>query len=135
MKLSTAIFLIALLVAFAVMTTAARAGILLGSLSPVLTAQTNTPTFVTNTATINLPQITISNNQLATNTAYSGYFRWSFDNVNFYTNGSPVFIPATTNAASAPVYAQTLTVPIYIQMLAITNVANTTTIQLGVTSP
>lgn len=113
----------------------ANGGILIGSLSTVTTAQTNSATFQTNTAQINLPQVSVSNNNLAITNAYSGYFRWSFDGVTFYTNASPVFIPSTTNAGTATIPQQTITVPIMVQMVAITNTANTSTIQLGVTSP
>ena len=114
---------------------ASRAAILLGNLSPVTTAQTNTSTFVTATANINLPQVTVSNNALSATNSYSGYFRWSFDGVNFYTNSSPTFNPATNAAGSSTISPQTISVPIYVQMLAITNTANTSAIQLGVTSP
>lgn len=114
---------------------AVKAGILIGSLSAVTTAQTNSATFQTNTAYVSLPQITVSNNGLAITNAYTGYFRWSFDNTTFYTNSSPVFVPTTTNAGSATIAAQSVAVPIYIQMVAITNAANTSAIQLGVTSP
>ena len=112
-----------------------QAGVLIGSLSPVTTATTNTPTFQTNTAYITLPTVFVSNNGLAITNAYYGYFRWSFDNSTFYTNASPVFVPTTTNAGSATIAAQTVAVPIYIQMVAITNSANTSAISLGVSTP
>lgn len=114
---------------------AASAAILIGSLSPITTAQTNSTTFQTNTAYINLPQVSVSNNQLAITNAYTGYFRWSLDGTTFYTNNSPAFVPSTTNAGTAVISPQTVSVPIYIQMVAITNTANTSTIQLGVSTP
>jgi hypothetical protein len=113
----------------------AKAGFLIGNLSPVTTATTNSPTFLTNTAYIPLPQITVYNNALSTNTAYSGYFRWSFDNVTFYTNASPTFTPSTTNAGQASIAQQGVQVPIYIQVGAITNSASTSAIQLGISTP
>jgi hypothetical protein len=112
-----------------------RAAILIGSLSTVTTAQTNTATFQTNTAFIPLPTITVSNGALSATNSYAGYFRWSFDGTTFYTNASPVFYPASTNAGSVTVSSQTISVPIMVQMVAITNAANTGTITLGVTSP
>ena len=118
-----------------VLTSQGNAAILIGSLSPVLTAQTNSTTFQTNTAQVTLPQVTVSNNNLSTNIAYSGFFRWSFDGVNFFTNSSPVFTPASTNAGSSTISPQTVSVPIYVQMLAITNLASTLPIQIGITSP
>ena len=111
------------------------AAILIGSLSTVTTAQTNSPTFQTNIAYINLPQVSVSNNGLATTNAYTGYFRWSLDNTTFYTNGSPAFNPSTTNAGTATIAPQTVAVPIYIQMVAITNAGNTSTIQIGASTP
>jgi hypothetical protein len=113
----------------------ARAGVLIGSLSAVVTATTNTPTFVTNNCYLNVPQITVSHSQLATTNSFSGAFRWSFDNVTFYTNNSPIFFPSVTNTSSDTVVAQQIAIPLYIQMLAITNTANTTNIFLGVSSP
>jgi len=113
----------------------AKAGILIGALSPVVTAQTNTPTFQTNSAYIPLGQFTISNNGLIITNAYTGAFRYSFDGATWFTNGSPIFTPAVTNAGSAVIQPQTLSVPVYVQMVAITNAANTSAIQLGVTSP
>lgn len=113
----------------------ARATLLIGSLSPIITATTNSVTFVTGSATINLPQITVSNNGLAATNAYQGSFRWSFDGVNFYTNSSPQFFPTNTTAGSITVGAQSVVVPIYVQMLATTNNGNMSQIQIGVTSP
>ena len=122
-------------VLFLFLVVACRAGFIIGSLSPVVTNPTNSVTFVTNTATIYLPQITVQNNALSMTNAFVGSFRWSFDNVTFYTNGSPQFSPPGTAAGSTTVAAQNLQIPIYIQMQATTNVANTSTIQLGVSSP
>lgn len=114
----------------------ANAAILIGSLTTVTTATTNTATFQTNYAYIQLPQITVVHNGISATNSFQGSFRWSVDNVNFYTNSSPQFFPsATNNLASDTISAQTVTVPIYVQMLATTNSANTGTIQLGVTSP
>lgn len=114
----------------------ARAGILIGSLSPITTAQTNTPTFHTNTAYLSVPQISVSNNGLAISNAYTGSFRFSIDNgATWFTNNSPQFNPAVTNAGTIIINAQTIPVPIQVQMVAITNTANTSTIQIGVTSP
>lgn len=114
----------------------ARAGILIGSLSPITTAQTNTPTFQTNTAYLSVPQISVSNNGLAISNAYTGSFRFSIDNgATWFTNNSPQFNPAVTNAGTIIINAQTIPVPIQVQMVAITNTANTSTIQIGVTSP
>lgn len=113
----------------------ARAGILIGSLSPITTPSTNTASFQTNTAFVTLPQFTVSNNGLSISNAYTGAFRWSFDNVTFYTNASPQFNPSTTNAGSVTIAPQTVQVPIYVQMIATTNTANTSTIQIGVSSP
>lgn len=112
-----------------------RATIFLGSLSTITTAQTNTTTILTNTAAINLPQITVSNGALSATNSYAGFFRWSFDGSTWFTNASPVFYPAVTTAGSSTIAAQTVSVPIQVQLLAITNAANTGTITLGVTSP
>jgi len=124
-----------IVVLFLCLTGSARAGQLIGSLSPITTNPTNSAIFLTNTATISLPQITVQNNALSMTNAFVGSFRWSFDGVNFYTNSSPQFSPPGTNATSTTVVAQIITVPIYIEMQSTTNVANTTTINLGVTSP
>lgn len=130
-KLFTFLVLSAFLVGFE-----SRAAILIGSLSTITTAQTNTPTFQTNTAYLSIPQISVSNNGLAITNAYVGSFRFSIDNgTTWFTNSSPQFYPAVTNAGTAVIYAQTVQIPIQIQMVAITNTANTTTIQIGVTSP
>jgi hypothetical protein len=113
-----------------------RAAILIGSLSPITTATTNSPTFATNTAYVSLPQISVSNNGLAISNAYNGSFRFSIDNgTTWFTNNSPQFNPATTNAGVTVILAQTVQIPIQVQMLATTNTANTSTIQIGVTSP
>jgi hypothetical protein len=112
------------------------AAILIGSLSTITTAQTNSTTILTNTSYVSIPQVTVSNNVLAITNAYSGLFRFSIDNgTTWFTNNSPVFIPTATNAASYTVYAQTVQIPIQIQLVAITNTANTSTIQIGVTTP
>jgi hypothetical protein len=80
--------------------------------------------------------MTVSNNGLAITNAYSGFFRFSIDNgTTWFTNNSPVFIPTATNAAAYVINAQTIQVPIQVEMTAITNAANTSTIQIGVTSP
>ena len=113
----------------------AKSAILIGSLSPIVTATTNTPSFITNNAYVSLPQISVSNNGLAITNAYTGSFRWSFDNVTFFTNSSPQFNPSVTNAGTTTIGAQTVILPVYIQMVAITNTANTTQIQIGVSSP
>jgi hypothetical protein len=113
----------------------ARAGIIIGTLSPITTASTNSSTFVTNTVYLNLPVVLVANNGLAITNAYSGLFRYSFDNTTFYTNASPVFYPTVTNAASYTIQAQAISVPIYIQLLAITNSANTVTINIGASTP
>ena len=124
--------IIAFLMVFGI---SSRAGILIGSLSPVTTSTTNTPTFLTGAAYLTLPQITVSNNGLSMTNAYNGSFRWSFDGVNWFTNASPQFNPSSTNAGSTTILAQTVTVPIQVQMMATTNSANTSSIQLGVTTP
>ena len=114
----------------------ARAAILIGSLSPITTLTTNSTTFQTNTAYVNIPQITVSNNGLSITNAYNGSFRFSIDNGNtWFTNNSPQFNPATTNAGVTVITAQTVQIPIAVQMLATTNTANTSTISIGVTSP
>lgn len=112
------------------------AAILIGSMSTITTAQTNSAVIQTNTAYISIPQVTVSNNGLAITNAYSGYFRFSIDGgTTYFTNNSPVFIPTATNAASYTITAQTIQIPIQIQLLAITNTANTSTIQIGASSP
>ena len=114
----------------------ARASILIGSLSPITTLTTNSTAFQTNTAYVNIPQITVSNNGLSITNAYNGSFRFSIDNGNtWFTNNSPQFNPATTNAGVTVITAQTVQIPIAIQMLATTNTANTSTISIGVTTP
>jgi hypothetical protein len=90
---------------------------------------------LTGAAYLTLPQITVSNNGLSMTNAYNGSFRWSFDGVNWFTNASPQFNPSSTNAGSTTILAQTVTVPIQVQMMATTNSANTSSIQLGVTTP
>lgn len=125
-------FLILALVLFYQMS---RAAILIGSMSSVTTPTTNSLTFVTNNAIITLPQISVANNGLAISNAYNGSFRWSFDNTTFFTNGSPQFNPNNTNAGTTIISAQTVSVPVYIQVLATTNSANTNPLQLGVSSP
>ena len=113
-----------------------RAAILIGSLSPITTAQTNSTTFQTNTAYVSIPQISVSNNGLAITNAYIGSFRFSIDGgTTWFTNSSPQFNPAATNAGTTIITAQTVQIPIQIQMVAITNSANTSTIQIGVSSP
>jgi hypothetical protein len=112
-----------------------RAGTLIGSQSTITTATTNSATFITNTVNVNLPQVFVANNGLSITNAYYGFFRWSFDNTTFYTNTSPVFIPTVTNAASYTIQAQTVAVPVYIQLLAVTNTANTSVITIGATTP
>jgi len=114
-----------------------RAGIIFGSLSAITTAQTNSATFMTNTAYVTIPQIFVSNNGLAITNAYTGYFRFSIDGgTTFYTNNSPAFVPTVTNAATATVYSQTIAIPVLVQMLAITNpVVGNTQVQIGVTTP
>ena len=109
---------------------------LFGSLSPVSTATTNSTTFMTNTAAVYVPQVTVSNNGLAITNAYTGAFRFSIDNGStWFTNNSPIFTPTATNAASYTIAAQVIQIPIQVQLLATTNAANTTAIQLGATSP
>ena len=128
------VFAALLLGVFALMPSA-HAGILIGSLSTITTAQTNSPTFQTNTALITLPAIYVSNGNISNTNSYTGYFRWSVDNVNFYTNGSPAFSPTVTNASTYTIGAQTVSVPVYVQMLAITNASQSGTIQIGVVTP
>ena len=114
----------------------ARAGILIGSMSTITTAVTNSPPIQTNTAYLSLPQISVSNNGLSMTNAYNGSFRWSIDNgATWFTNASPQFNPAVTNAGTTVIASQTVALPIIVEMQATTNVANTTTIQMGVTSP
>ena len=114
----------------------ARAGILIGSMSTITTAVTNSPPIQTNTAYLSLPQISVSNNGLSMTNAYNGSFRWSIDNgTTWFTNASPQFNPAVTNAGTTVIASQTVALPIIVEMQATTNVANTTTIQMGVTSP
>ena len=128
------IFLILALVCFGAVES--RAGILIGSLSPITTALTNSATFQTNTAYLSVPQISVSNNGLAITNAYTGSFRFSIDGgTTFFTNNSPQFNPASTNAGTYAINAQTIQIPIMVQMIATTNAANTSTIQIGVTSP
>ena len=112
-----------------------RAGTLLGSLTTVTTSQTNSATFVTNTAVITLPTIYVSNGNVSATNSYTGYFRWSLDNVTFYTNGSPAFSPSATNAATYTISGQSVSVPVYVQMLAVTNVSQVGTIQIGAFTP
>lgn len=128
------LFLFALMAA---LTFSARAGLILGgyTLTTITTAGTNTSTFLTNVVYIPLPQITVTNTAISSTNSYTGFFRWSVDNVNFFTNASPAFYPSTTNAAATAVAQQYVAVPIYVQMVAYTNAANTTTINIGVTSP
>lgn len=133
MKKTLSIAIIAALCVFLV--GSANAGTLIGALSTVTTAQTNTPTFVTNTATITLPQIYVSNGNITATNSYSGYFRWSLDGTTFFTNGSPAFSPTATNAATYNIAPQTVSVPVYVQMLAITNASQNGTIQIGVFTP
>jgi len=114
----------------------AQSAILIGSLSPIVTLQTNTSAFLTNTAYIAVPQFSVSNNGLVITNAYTGSFRFSVDNgTTWFTNNSPQFNPAVTNAGTTVINAQTIQVPVQIQLTAITNAANTSTIQIGVTSP
>ena len=63
-----------LLAAFAI---TSNAGVIFGSLSPILTAQTNSAVFMTNTAYVIVPAIQVSNNGLAITNAYTGFFRFS----------------------------------------------------------
>lgn len=111
----------------------ARAAVLFNSLITITTAQTNTATFVTNTAAISLPLIYVSNATSATN-SFTGFFRWSFDNSTFYTNACPPFIPATTNGTTT-IQPQVISVPVYIQMLAVTNVGQVGPVQVGAFTP
>ncbi len=113
----------------------ARSGVLIGSLSPITTASTNSSTIITNTVNLSVPVIFVSNNGLAITNAYSGLFRYSFDGTTFYTNSSPVWYPTVTNAATYTILSQNIAVPVYIQLLAITNTANTVTINLGASTP
>jgi len=129
--LALAVFLAVFLAAFP-----ARATILIGGLSPITTAQTNSATILTNTAYVSVPQVSVSNNGLAITNAYWGCFRFSIDNGStWFTNNSPIFNPAVTNAGTTVIFAQTIQVPIQVQMLAITNTANTSQIQIGVSTP
>jgi hypothetical protein len=128
-------FLLSLLVLGLASSLSVRAGVLIGSLSTVTTAQTNSPTFQTNTALVTLPTVYVSNGNLTSTNSYTGYFRWSVDGSNFYTNGSPAFSPTATNAATYTIGAQTISVPVYVQLLAVTNVSQTGTIQIGAVVP
>ena len=131
-KFLTSLILVALLLCAAQL----QAAILIGSLSSIITAQTNTPTLQTNSAYLSINQISVSNNGLAITNAYIGSFRFSLDNGStWFTNNSPQFNPAVTNAGTTTISAQSITLPIQVQMVAITNTANTTLIQIGVTSP
>lgn len=120
----------------ALATSMASAIPLFGSLSAITTAATNSATFMTNTALVYLPQVTISNNGLAITNAYTGAFRFSIDNgTTWFTNNSPIFTPTSTNAASYTIASQVVSIPIQVQLLATTNAANTLALQLGATSP
>jgi len=133
MKRFYSLFVAALLL---VASFSASAGVLLGSLSAVTTAVTNSPTFQTNTIYVPVPELLVSNGNLTSTNSYSGVFRFSFDNVTFYTNG-PVFTPSSTNAATSTVEAQTIAVTIYTQVQATTNAApsNTGVVNIGVVTP
>jgi len=116
----------------------ASAGVLIGgfALTTIITQQTNSPSFATNTAYVYIPQITVTNDVLSIPGAFTGMFRFSLDGGNtFFTNSSPVWTNTYTSATNTVFPAQSAAVPIIIQMLAITNVANTAAIKLGVTSP
>jgi len=115
-----------------------RAAYLFGgmTLSTVVTASTNSPTFYTNTGYVYLPQVTITNGPLSITNAYYGYFRFSIDGgVTFFTNNSPVYIPQTTAATNVVITPQAAPIPVIVQMFAVTNTANTGAIQIGATSP
>jgi hypothetical protein len=110
-----------------------KAGTLIGSLTTISTPATNSVTFTTNTASIALPVIYVSSNVSATN-SYNGFFRWSFDGTTFYTNNSPVFFPAVTNGTTT-VAPQVVSVPVYIQMYAVTNAGQVGPVQVGAFTP
>jgi hypothetical protein len=115
---------------------AARAGYLFGgmTLSTITTAQTNSPTFITNNAYVTIPALSVTNNALSITNAYIGVFRYSPDNgTTWFTNSSPVFTPTQTGATNYPINAQSFAIPLEFQMLAITNAANTSVINIGVT--
>ena len=116
----------------------ALAGFLYGgvSLITVTTAQTNSPTFYTNTGYVYAPGITITNNTLSATNSYCGLFRFSIDNgTTWFTNNSPVFIPTNTAAAQYSIPSQSFQFPVLEQMLVITNTANTLPIQINATTP
>lgn len=110
-----------------------NAGTIIGSLTTVTTAQTNSPTFMTNQALINMPVVYVSS-IVTTSNSYTGCFRWSFDNVTFYTNASPVFYPTVTNG-TVTINPQVISVPVYVQMLAITNAGQIGAMQIGAFTP
>lgn len=130
---------IAILISFCVcFVFAANAGQLFGSfqLTTLTTAQSNSPPFYTNLASVFIPSCSVTNVALSISNAYIGVYRFSLDGGStYFTNGSPVFIPTNTAAATYAIPGQFVQIPIIIEMLAITNTANTGTIQLGVTSP
>ena len=126
----------AVVIAVLAVTFSAHAGYLFGgmTLSPITTAQTNSPTFITNNAYVSIPALSVTNNALAITNAYIGVFRYSPDNgTTWFTNSSPVFTPTQTGATNYPLSAQSFSIPLQFQMLAITNTANTSTINIGVT--
>ena len=131
-----AVFLITIGVFGVLAVQPARAGNLIGAGSLITTAQTNSATFTTNVATVNLPVIYVSNGNITATNSYTGYFRYSFDNVTFFTNASPAFSPTSSNSATYTIQPQTFTVPVYVQMLAVTNSsANTGAINISVFTP
>ena len=136
MKKSPLILVVLLLASW--LASIARAGYLFGgmTLSPIITAQSNTPCFYTNSGYLYLPGLTITNTTLSMTGAYAGVFQFSIDGANWYTNGSPIFIPTNTAApAQYIIAAQSAPVPVLVRMLAITNAANTSAISIGATSP
>ncbi len=116
----------------------AMAGFLFGgvSLLTVVTAQTNGPTFYTNSGYIYAPQITVTNATLSATNSYVGVFRFSVDNgTTWFTNSSPAFYPTNTVGQTYVIQAQSIQYPVLEQLLVITNTANTIPIQINATSP
>ncbi len=116
----------------------ARAGYLFGgvSLTTITTAQSNSPSFYTNSGYIYAPQVTVTNANLSASNSYSGLLRFSIDGGStWFTNNSPVFIPTNSAGQTYVIQAQSFQFPVIEQMLVITNTANTGLIQINATSP
>ncbi len=119
-----------IILAFGLISSARADTVIFGSLISMVTSPTNSAVLQTNTVSIPVGKILISNGGLTVTGAFTGNLQFSVDRTNYLNIGTP-YSPAATNATTDTIQPQIVSFPIYFRLSASTNGANTAIPSIG----